>query len=136
MDNMFLQVQCPCCLIDEIGVEDSLVLLGDDEQNMQCLHCGFASNNKMKEHINDNPFPEEFKDVCRSLNKRWWAPSVFTTENYMVVPLVEKKVLKWRLFAKTDAETEVLVPHFSDAYKMVEKLEKTIGESLQQSQDN
>jgi hypothetical protein len=51
----------------------------------------------------------------------------------MVVPLVEKKVLKWRLFAQTDPSTEVLVPHFSDAYKMVEKLEKTIGDQIQQS---
>ena len=51
MDNMFLQVACPCCLLDEIDIDDSLVLLGDGEQNMQCLHCGFASNNKMKEHI-------------------------------------------------------------------------------------
>ena len=51
----------------------------------------------------------------------------------MVVPLVEKKVLKWRLFAKTDAETEVLVPHFSDAYKMVEALEKTLVDQIQQS---
>ena len=133
MDPMFLQVACAGCIEDEIDIDDSLVLLGDDEQNMQCLHCGFASNKKMKSHIDDNPFPQEFKDVCRNLNNRWWAPSVFTTENYMVVPLVEKKVLKWRLFAKTDAETEVLVPHFSDAYKMVEALEKTLVDQIQQS---
>jgi len=133
MDPMILQVACPCCIEDEIDIDDSLVLLGDDEQNMQCLHCGFASNKTMKSHINDNPFPQEFKDVCRKLNTRWWAPSVFTTENYMVVPSVEEEVLKWRLFAKDDPKTEVLVPHFSDAYKMVEKLEKTIGIQIQQS---
>ena len=128
MENMFMQVACPCCLKDEIDIDDSLVLLGDEEQNMQCLHCGFASNKTMKSHINDNPFPQEFKDVCRNLNTRWWAPSVFTTENYMIVPLVEEDKLKWRLFAKTDPETEVLVPHFGDAFKMVEKLEKTLGD--------
>ena len=72
-------------------------------------------------------------DVCRNLNKRWWAPSVFTTENYVVVPSVEDSTLKWRLFAKTDAETEVLVPHFSDAYKMVETLEKNLVDQIQQS---
>jgi hypothetical protein len=131
MEEMFMRVQCPCCLEDENGIEDSLVLLGDDEQNMQCLYCGFAS--KMKTHINDNPFPQEFKDVCRNINDRWWAPSVFTTENYMVVPLAEEDKLKWRLFAKNDPETEVLVPHFSDAYKMVETLEKALGEKIQQS---
>ena len=136
MEEMFMQVTCPCCLSDDIGVEDSLLLLGDREQNMQCLHCGFASNNKMKDHINDNPFPQEFKDVCRHLNKRWWAPSVFTTEHYKVVPYVDETKLKWRLFAQDDPETEVVVPHFRDAYKMVEKLEKTIGEQIQQSEDN
>ena len=131
MEDMFMQVQCPCCLTDKNGVDDSLVLLGDDEQNMQCLYCGYASNKKMKSHIDDNPFPQEFKDVCRNIKDRWWAPSVFTTEYYMVVPLVEEDKLKWRLFGKDDPETEVLVPHFSDAYKMVEKLEKVIGDSLQ-----
>ena len=131
MEDMFMQVQCPCCLTDKNGVDDSLVLLGDDEQNMQCLYCGYASNKKMKSHIDDNPFPQEFKDVCRNIKDRWWAPSVFTTEYYMVVPLVEEDKLKWRLFGKDDPETEVLVPHFSDAYKMVENLEKVIGDSLQ-----
>ena len=131
MENMFMQVQCPCCLKDKNGIEDSLLLLGDDEQNMQCLYCGFASNKTMKSHINDNPFPQEFKDVCREINDRWWAPSVFTTEHYMVVPLAEEDVLKWRLFAKDDSATEVIVPHFSDAFKMVEKLEKTIGDQIQ-----
>ena len=133
MEDMFMQVQCPCCLMDKNGIGDSLVLLGDDEQNMQCLYCGYASNKKMKSHIDDNPFPQEFKDVCRNINDRWWAPSVFTTENYMVVPLAEEDKLKWRLFAKNDPETEVLVPHFSDAYKMVETLEKALGQKIQQS---
>ena len=128
MEDMFMRVQCPCCLMDENGIEDSLVLLGDDEQNMQCLYCGFASNKTMKSHISDNPFPQEFKGVCREINDRWWAPSVFTTEHYMVVPLVEDDKLKWRLFGKDDPETEVVVPYFSDAYKMVEKLEKTLGQ--------
>ena len=134
---MFLKVHCPNdgkkCLINNGKIFESMILLGDGEQNMQCLTCGFASNKDMKSHINDNPFPEEFKDVCREINDRWWAPSVFTTEHYMVVPLAEDDVLKWRLFAKNDPKTEVIVPHFSEAFKMVEKLEKTIGDQIQQS---
>ena len=137
MNNMFLKVHCPNdgkkCLINNGKIFESMILLGDGEQNMQCLACGFASNKDMKSHINDNPFPEEFKDVCKSIKGRWWAPSVFTTEHYMVVPLAEDDVLKWRLFAKNDPKTEVIVPHFSDAFKMVEKLEKTIGDQIQQS---
>ena len=137
MEEMVLRVKCPVCM-KNLGedVEDNLILLGDVEQNMQCLGCGYGSNNNMKEHISDNPFPQEFKDVCEKMGDRFWAPSVFTTENYQVVPMVEKKELKWRLFSHVDPETEVKVPTFTDAYKMVEKLEILIGQKIQQSENN
>ena len=138
MEDFILRVKCPVCLKDdgEENTGDTLVLLGDEEQNMQCLGCGFGSNNNMKTHISDNPFPQEFKDVCRKIGKRFWAPSVFTTENYQVVPLVDKKELKWRVFAHTDPKTEVVVPSFTDAFKMVEKLETLIGQKIQQQTNN
>jgi len=137
-DDFFLRVKCPVCLSDdgEENTGDNLVLLGDEEQNMQCLGCGFGSNNNMKIHISDNPFPQEFKDVCRKMGDRFWAPSVFTTENYQVVPMVEKKELKWRVFAQADPKTEVIVPSFTDAFKMVEKLETLIGQKIQQQKNN
>ena len=138
MEDFVLRVKCPVCL-DEDGEKntgDNLILLGDGEQNMQCLGCGFASNDNMKAHISDNPFPQEFKDVCRKMGDRFWAPSVFTTENYQVVPMVEKKKLKWRLFSHVDPKTEVIVPTFTDAFKMVEKLEKLIEQKIQQQTDN
>ena len=134
MNGLFLKVKCPNdekkCLIDGGEIKETMILLGDSEQNMQCLTCGYASNKNMKAHINDNPFPDDFKEVCKNFNDRWWAPSVFQTEHYMVVPLVEDDKLKWRLFAQDDPATEVLVPHFSDAFKMVEKLEKNIGDQI------
>jgi hypothetical protein len=138
MEDFILRVKCPVCLEDdgEENTGDNLVLLGDEEQNMQCLGCGFGSNNNMKDHISDNPFPQEFKDVCRKLGKRFWAPSVFTTENYQVVPMVKEKELKWRVFAHLDPKTEVVVPLFTDAFKMVEKLEKLIGDKIQQQKNN
>ena len=112
-----------------------MILLGDNEQNMQCLACGFASNNDMKTHI--KPFPDDFKDVCVETGQgRYWAPSVFTTANYQVVPMVEKTELKWRIFAHEDPKTEVVVPTFTDAYKMVEKMETIIGEKIQQQENN
>ena len=138
MEDFILRVKCPVCLEDdgEENTGDNLVLLGDEEQNMQCLGCGFGSNNNMKDHISDNPFPQEFKDVCRKLGKRFWAPSLFTTENYQVVPMVKEKELKWRVFAHLDPKTEVVVPLFTDAFKMVEKLEKLIGHKIQQQKNN
>lgn len=138
MNDFILRVKCPVCIKNkgEENTDDNLVLLGDEEQNMQCLGCGYGSNNNMKSHINDNPFPQEFKDVCEKLGDRFWAPSVFTTENYQVVPMVEKKELKWRVFAHQDPEAEVVVPTFGDAYKMVEKMEIIIGEQIQQQADS
>jgi len=138
MEDFILRVKCPVCLKDngEENTGDTLVLLGDEEQNMQCLGCGFGSNNNMKTHISDNPFPQEFKDVCRKIGKRFWAPSVFTTENYQVVPTVDKKELKWRVFAHQDPQTEVVVPIFGDAFKMVEKMETLIGQKIQQQTNN
>ena len=61
---------------------------------------------------------------------------MFTTENYNVVPMVEEGELKWRIFAHVDPKTEVKVPSFADAFKMVEKLEGLIEHKIQQSQDN
>ena len=138
MEDYILRVKCPVCMKNngEENTDDTLVLLGDEEQNMQCLGCGYGSNNNMKSHINDNPFPQEFKDVCEKIGDRFWAPSVFTTANYQVVPMVEEKELKWRVFAHQDPETEVKVPTFTDAYIMVEKMEKIIGEKIQQQEDN
>ena len=139
MDDFMLKVKCPNngseCSIVGGEIMESMVLLGDGEQNMQCLACGYASNSNMKTHI--QPFPKDFKDVCVETDKgRYWAPSVFTTENYNVVPMVDGGVLKWRIFAHQDPETEVVVPLFSDAYKMVEKMEKVLGETIQQQTDN
>ena len=129
MEDFVLRVKCPLDSCSE--VEESMVLLGDNEQNMQCLACGYASNSSMKTHI--KPFPKDFKDVCvETDNGRYWAPSVFTTENYNVVPMVDEGVLKWRIFPHQDPETEVIVPNFIDAYKMVEKMEKVLGETVQQ----
>ena len=55
MDDMILKVKCPNdtkeCTVAGGEIMESMVLLGDDEQNMQCLACGYASNKTMKTHI-------------------------------------------------------------------------------------
>ena len=49
---MMLQVQCPNdgdkCLVSDCDIKEELVFLGDDQQNIQCTNCGFASNQKYK----------------------------------------------------------------------------------------
>ena len=139
MNDFMLKVKCPNdgekCYVSGEEIKESMMLLGESEQNMQCLECGFASNNDMKTHI--KPFPKDFKDVCVETNKdRYWAPSVFTTANYQVIPMVEDKELRWRIYAHEDPKTVVTVPKFIDAYKMVEKLETIVGEKIQQQKDN
>ena len=58
-----LKVKCPNngseCSIVGGEIMESMVLLGDGEQNMQCLACGYASNSNMKTHI--QPFPKILK---------------------------------------------------------------------------
>ena len=100
MEQMVLRVKCPCCMLEdgEENTGDNLLLLGDDEQNMQCLGCGFGSNNRMKSKDYD---AKEFKDVCIKIKDRWWAPSSFTTENYTVIPTVDK-TLKWKIVPLAD----------------------------------
>ena len=55
MDDMILKVKCPNntkeCTVAGGEIMESMVLLGDEEQNMQCLACGYASNKTMKTHI-------------------------------------------------------------------------------------
>ena len=140
MEDMILKVPCPNdteqCTVSGGEIMETVILLGDEKQNMQSLTCGYGSNNNMKEHISDNPFPQEFKDVCVKLNDRFWAPSVFTTANYDVTPTGKDKKLNWIISPIADRATEVLVPTFADAFKMVEKLEGLIEHEIQQSQDN
>ncbi len=50
--------------------------------------------------------------------------------------MVKDKELRWRVFAHQDPKTEAVVPTFTDAYKMVEKLEILIGQKIQQQKDN
>ena len=136
---MLLKVQCPNdskqCVVSGGEIQESMLLLGDQEQNMQCLHCGFASNASMKNQ-ETNPYTDEFKDVCKDVNNRWWAPSSFNSENYNIIPIIEENELFWNIYAHADPKTQVKVPMFIDAFKMVEKLENLIEHKIQQSQDN
>ena len=61
---MFLEVQCPLCLEDGSDKSDTLILLGDDEQNMQCTNCGYASNKDYKNKVVE--FPQDFQSDQRT----------------------------------------------------------------------
>ena len=71
MEDFILKVKCPNdgseCSVVGGDIMESLGLLGDNEQNMQCLACGYASNSNMKTHI--QPFPKDFKGMILSAIK-------------------------------------------------------------------
>ena len=123
---MFLEVKCPNdsnkCLVSDGEIKESLVLLGDDEQNMQCTQCGYASNKDYKDKMVE--FPEDFQSVCKEINGRWWMPAVYQTENYIIVPSVEEEKLIWIIRTRMDTKaTEVKMPTFYDAYAVIQIME-------------
>ena len=89
---MFLEVQCPLCLEDGSDVDNSLILLGDDEQNMQCTNCGFASNEKYKGEIGDilENYPDDFIGVCRKVNAEDVEMPTFY-DAYVVIQMMETR---------------------------------------------
>ena len=123
---MFLEVKCPNdsnkCLVSDGEIKESLVLLGDDEQNMQCTQCGYASNKDYKNKVVE--FPEDFQSVCKEVNGRWWMPAVYQTKNYLIVPSVEDEKLIWIIRTRMDTKaTEVKMPSFYDAYAIIQLME-------------
>ena len=132
---MMLQVQCPNdgdkCLVSDCDIKEEMVLLGDDEQNMQCTNCGFASNKNYKDKIVD--FPEDFQSACKEVNGRWWMPAVYQTENYLIVPSVIEEKLVWIIRTRMDTKaTEVNMPTFYDAYAIVQIMETKNAELQKQ----
>ena len=132
---MFLEVQCPNdskkCLVSDGEIKESLILLGDDEQNMQCTQCGYASNKDYKDKMVE--FPEDFQSVCREVNGRWWMPAVYQTKNYLVVPAIEEEKLVWIIRTRMDTKaTEVTMPSFYDAYAILQIMETKNAQLSQQ----
>ena len=132
---MFLEVQCPNdskkCLVSDGEIKESLILLGDDEQNMQCTQCGYASNKDYKDKMVE--FPEDFQSVCKEVNGRWWMPAVYQTQNYLVVPVIEEEKLVWIIRTRMDTKaTEVTMPTFYDAYAILQIMETKNAQLSQQ----
>ena len=132
---MFLEVQCPNdskkCLVSDGEIKESLILLGDEEQNMQCTQCGYASNKDYKDKMVE--FPEDFQSVCKEINGRWWMPAVYQTKNYLVVPAIEEEKLVWIIRTRMDTKaTEVTMPTFYDAYAILQIMETKNAQLSQQ----
>ena len=126
VSDMRLKVKCPCCL-----TEDSLILLGDDNQSMHSIHCGYASSKDYKEQLSDE-LDDKFINVCKNINGRNWLPGVFTSDNYYITPDVKEDKLIWHIITKLGTEsTKVEMPHFSDALAIVQTMEKHIGDQVQ-----
>tara|TARA_B100000287_G_scaffold425330_1_gene471441 strand:+ start:636 stop:1034 length:399 start_codon:yes stop_codon:yes gene_type:complete len=130
IENFRMHVQCPLC--EKNGFEkETLILHGDEDQNMQCLNCGYATNAKYKGSLDGHGFTDDFMNVCVGWKDRYWVPAVFTTDNYFVLPDVRDKELVWVIRTKLNTEsTEVVMPHFSDAYNIVQTMEKHSGNEI------
>ena len=132
---MMLEVQCPLCLENGSDVDNSLILLGDDQQNMQCTNCGFASNKKYKGEIGDilENFPKDFINVCKEVNGRWWIPAIYNTEKYMIAPKIVDDKLTWVIRDQSILNAEdVSMPTFYDAYVVIQLMETRGAELPQQ----
>ena len=132
---MMLQVQCPSdgekCLVADCDIKEQMVLLGDDQQNMQCTNCGFASNKKYKGEIGDilENYPKDFINVCKEVNDRWWIPAVYNTEKYMISPKIVDDKLTWVIRDQSILNAEdVSMPTFYDAYVVIQLMETRSGE--------
>tara|TARA_B100000131_G_scaffold2849_1_gene3019 strand:- start:20273 stop:20674 length:402 start_codon:yes stop_codon:yes gene_type:complete len=130
-DDMRLKVKCPCC-VEEGNEEDTLILLGDERQSMQCVHCGYASSSDYKDKLTDD-LDDKFKSICKNIGGRNWLPGVFTSENYYITPDVKDGKLIWHIITKLGTEsTKVEMPHFSDAFNIVRTMESHSGNEIQQ----
>ena len=134
-----LQVQCPSdgekCLVADCDIKEQMVLLGDDQQNMQCTNCGFASNKKYKGEIGDilENYPKDFINVCREVNNRWWIPAIYNTEKYMIAPKIVDDKLTWVIRDQSILNAEdVSMPTFYDAYVVIQLMETRGAELPQQ----
>ena len=136
---MMLQVQCPSdgekCLVADCDIKEQMVLLGDDQQNMQCTNCGFASNQKYKGEIGDilENYPKDFINVCKEVNGRWWIPAIYNTEKYMISPKIVEDKLTWVIRDQSILNAEdVSMPTFYDAYVVIQLMETRGAELPQQ----
>tara|TARA_A100001391_G_scaffold17187_1_gene9601 strand:+ start:1716 stop:2063 length:348 start_codon:yes stop_codon:yes gene_type:complete len=112
--------------------EDTLILLGDERQSMQCMNCGYASSSDYKETLSDE-LDDKFIEVCKNINGRNWLPGVFKSDNYYITPDVSDGKLIWNIITRLGTEsTKVEMPHFSDALSIVQTMEKHIGNEIQQ----
>ena len=130
-----LQVQCPSdgekCLVADCDIKEQMVLLGDDQQNMQCTNCGFASNQKYKGEIGDilENYPKDFINVCKENNGRRWIPAIYNTEKYMIAPKVVDDKLTWVIRPQQILNAEdVEMPTFYDAFVVIQLMETRSGE--------
>ena len=71
------------------------------------------------------------REICKNINKRWWIPAVFTTDNYILTPDIRSDELIWVIRTKLNTKvTEVVMPHFHDAYTIIETMEKNIATTI------
>ena len=94
--NMGIISNCPLC------GSHSLHLMNDDLKTQQCINCGYATSDNLKEEQKTEVFKtlsEEMKSWSKTDSNRIWLPSFITLPIGMVFPIADEgsdgKSMKW-----------------------------------------
>ena len=94
--DMGIISNCPLC------GSHSLHLMKDDLQTQQCINCGYATSNNLKEELKDDVFKtlsEEMKSWSEIKSGKIWLPSFITLPIGMVFPVDDEdengKSMRW-----------------------------------------
>jgi hypothetical protein len=84
---------CPLC------EEHALHVIGEKDELMQCLYCGYVSSQKFIGTINDNneykKLPEQMQKMAKEYNGRIWIPSVLTLPMGVLTPILVEGDIFW-----------------------------------------
>jgi len=84
---------CPLC------EEHALHVVGEHDELMQCLYCGYVSSQKfigtMANNEEYNDLPEQMQKMAKEYNNRIWIPTVLTLPMGILNPILVEGEMFW-----------------------------------------
>jgi len=107
-DKLKLVVNCPLC------GEKELNIISSQDELMQCLSCGYSTNNsltgKMSENEEFNKMDKEIRHLSKEQNDQIWTPSILNLPLGLLHPSGKKHdggyTLKWTFSPLIDVKDE------------------------------